>query len=489
VTTESARVSDCPEPAASPGRRRLHAPRPASAVAIAYVSGIFVTAMDMHIINVALPTLARTFHAPLPDVQWTVIAYLLTLAVFIPASGWIGDRIGTKRTFLFALATFTAASAVCGAAQGLGELVLARALQGIGGGMLTSTGTAMLYRAYGPEHRARVARTLMVPILVAPATAPVIGGVLTQDLSWRWVFLVNVPVGVATLLFGFLFLPEHRSSRHGRLDVRGLLLSGIGLSALLYAISEGSVLGWGSAPILGAGAGGIALLGLFARMALRQSDPILRLRLLRDRLFRATNIVFALSTGAFLGSLYLTPIFLQEVMHQSPIGSGTTTFVEAIGVVCAAQTLGRLYPRVGPRVMAGCGAAGLCTFLTLFLLVDSHTSLWLLRALMFFGGLSNGGVFLALQTSMFTTISSEDTGHASAIYNSQRQSTIALNIAVLTTVVAGAGGGALHAFHAAYLTGALIEALGAVGAWTLIRTSDARPTMLPASRSCERPAG
>ena len=448
-------------------------------MAIAYVSGIFVTAMDMHIVNVALPTLSHEFSAPLADVQWTVIAYLLTLAVVIPASGWIGDRVGTKRTFLFALALFTLASALCGGAQSLGGLIAARALQGVGGGLMTPTGTAMLYRAYGPERRAKVARTLIVPILVAPATAPILGGVLTQHLSWRWVFLVNIPVGLATLLFSHLFLPEHRSDRGGRLDVRGLLLSGVGLSALLYAISEGSVLGWTSAPILISGLGGIGLLTAFARLSLRQADPILRLRLLRDRLFRATNIVFALSTGVFLGSLYLTPIFLQEVMHQSPTESGTTTFVEALGVGFAAQTLGRLYPRVGPRVMAGFGAAGLCLFLALFVLIDGNTNLWLVRGLMFFGGIANGAVFLAVQTSMFTTISSEDTGHASAIYNSQRQSTIALNIAILTTVVAGVSGSTVRAFHAAYLTGAILASVGTLCAWTLIRTGDARSTMLP----------
>lgn len=458
--------------------RRLVAPGPA--VAIAYVSAIFMTAMDMHIVNVALPTLGRAFDAPLSDVQWTVIAYLLTLAVFIPASGWIGDRVGTKRTFLFALGVFTVASALCGAADSLGELIAARALQGVGGGMLTPTGMAMLYRAYGPQQRARVARTLILPILVAPATAPILGGVLTQALSWRWVFLVNIPVGVATLVFAAVSLPEYRAPRAGRLDLRGLVLSGLGLSALLYAISEGSVLGWSSAPIVASGILGVAMLAAFARLSLRQRDPILRIRLLRDRLLRATNIVFALSTGPFLASLYLTPIFLQEVMHQTPIASGTTTFIEAIGVGIAAQTLGRLYPRVGPRVMAGFGAAGLCLFLALFLLVDDQTSLWLVRGLMFFGGVANCGAFLSIQTAMFTTVSSEDTGHASAIYNTQRQSTIALNIAVVTTVVAGVHGSALVAFHAAYLAGAIIAAVGTVCAWTLIHTDDARATMSPA---------
>ena len=197
--------------------------------------------------------------------QWTVIAYLLTLAVVIPASGWIGDRVGTKRTFLFALALFTVASALCGAADNLPELIAARALQGVGGGMLTPTGTAMLYRAYGPEQRAKVARTLILPILIGPAAAPILGGVLTQTLSWRWVFLINVPFGIVMLVFAYLFVPEHQPSPGGRLDVLGMLLSGLGLSALLYAISEGSVLGWGSPQILAAGIGGIALLWLFAR--------------------------------------------------------------------------------------------------------------------------------------------------------------------------------------------------------------------------------
>ena len=470
----------CPEPyevAPQPVRLGRWELVPARAVAIAYVSAVFVTAMDMQIVNVALPTLARAFDAPLSDVQWTVIAYLLTLAVVMPASGWIGDRIGTKRTFMVALVLFTVASALCGAAQSLGELIGARALQGIGGGMLVPTGMAMLYRAYGPHQRARVARTLIIPILVAPGTAPIIGGVLTQWFSWRWVFLVNVPIGMLTFAFAYLSLPEHRASPAGRLDVRGLVLSGFGLSALLYAISQGSVLGWSSAPILSTGLGGLALLGVFVRLSISHPDPILRVSLVRDRLLRATNLVFALCSGPFLASLYLTPIFLQVVLHQSPIGSGTTTFVEAIGVGFAAQTLGRLYPRVGPRVMAGVGAIGLCVFLALFLRVNASTNLWLVRALMFYGGVANSGVFLSIQTAMFTTISSRDTAHASAIYNTQRQSSIALNIAIVTTIVAGVAGSELTKFHAAYLASAILAALGAICAWTMIHTSDARSTM------------
>jgi EmrB/QacA subfamily drug resistance transporter len=453
------------------------------------VTAIFMTAIDMQIVNVALPTLSRKFNAPLSDVQWTVIAYLLTLAVVIPASGWIGDRIGTKRTFLFALALFTAASALCGAADNLPELIAARALQGIGGGMLTPTGTAMLYRAYGPDQRARVSRTLILPILVGPGAAPILGGVLTQTLSWRWVFLINVPVGIVMLAFAYLYLPERREAPSGRLDVRGMLLSGVGLSALLYAISEGSVVGWAAPQILVSGFGGIALLWAFARGALRASEPILRLRLLREPLLRATNTVFVLTTGVFLASLYLTPIFLQQVLHQSPIGSGTTTFVEVIGVAVGSQTLGRLYPRLGPRALVGIGAITLTAYMALFLLVSPGVNMWLVRALMFFGGAGNAAVFLSIQTSMFTHISSQDTGHASAIYNTIRQSSIALDIAVLTTVVAGAGGSTLAAFHDAYLAGAILCAVGCVLAWTLISTDAARSTMGQPSASARPCAG
>jgi EmrB/QacA subfamily drug resistance transporter len=366
-------------------------------------------------------------------------------------------------------------------AQSLPELVAARALQGVGGGLLTPTGTSMLYRAYPPEQRARVARTLMLPILIGPGAAPVVGGVLTQTLSWRWVFLINVPVGVVMCAFAYFFVAEHRPSPGGRLDIWGLLLSGLGLSAVLYAISEGSVLGWASPAIIAVGLAGIVLLWLFVRESLRRPDPILRLRLLREPLLRATNIVFPLTTGVFLGSLYLTPIFLQQVMGESPIRSGTTTFVEVIGVAVGSQTLGRLYPRIGPRAMCSIGGICLSLYHAAFLLVDDSTSLWVVRGLMFFGGVGNSGTFLAIQTSMFSNISSADTGHASAIYNTQRQSSIAINIAILTTIVAGAGGTTLAAFHSAYLAATIMAAIGTLLAWTLIDNRLARSTMVRAA--------
>jgi EmrB/QacA subfamily drug resistance transporter len=460
-----------------PARRRLISPR--RAVAFAYVSGIFMTAMDMHIVNVTVPTLGRTFGAPLAEVQWTVVAYALSLAVVIPASGWAGDRIGPKRALLIALGLFTLASALCGAAQSLGELIGARILQGVGGGMLTPVATALLFRTYPPRQRARVIRTLIVPILVAPASAPLLGGFLTQSLSWRWVFLVNIPVGLATLLLCALYLEDAREHVAGRLDVTGMVLGATGLSALIYAISEGPDRGWASGEIVASGIGGLAVFAIFVRFELRHPDPLLRLHLLGDRLFRSTQVVFALTSGAFLGVLYLTPIFLQEVHHQSPLGSGSTTFVEALGVAAASQPVGRLYMRLGPRVMMGFGALGVTVLLIAFSFVDGHTNLWTIRLLLFLMGAINGAVFLSVQNSMFATISAEDTGHASAIYTAQRQASIATGIAILTTIVASERHSQLAGFQHAYLGAAALMLLGAIGTGLLVHTEDARATMRP----------
>jgi MFS family permease len=246
-------------------------------------------------------------------------------------------------------------------------------------------------------------------------------------------------------------------------------------------VSEGEVRGWASPQILATGLAGIAALALFVRSSLRRADPLLRLRLLGDRLFRATSVVVGFCLGSFLGSLYLTPIFLQLVLHQSPVSSGLTTFVEALGVIVASQSLGRLYPRLGPRVLAGGAGLGLAIVLGCFWFVGPGTNLWWVRAAMFVAGLCNGGNMLAVQAAMFTHIPKRDIAHASAIYNTQRQASIAIAVAILTTVVA-AGSGGLSGFHAAYIADALLALLGALAAWTLIRTEDARATMRPRRR-------
>ncbi|MFZ9427915.1 MAG: MFS transporter, partial [Ilumatobacteraceae bacterium] len=175
-------------------------------VAICFVTGLFMEILDTTIINTAIPTLTEEFDATPAGIEWVILGYLLALAVFIPASGWIGDRFGTKKTFLFALTVFTGASVLCGFAQSLEQLIGFRLLQGVGGGMLTPIGTAMLYRAFPPEERARASAILIVPTVIAPALGPLVGGFIVTHFSWRWIFYVNIPVGVFGILFAATFL-------------------------------------------------------------------------------------------------------------------------------------------------------------------------------------------------------------------------------------------------------------------------------------------
>ena len=203
----------------------LRAPSQKIVVAIIYICGMLMNSLDSTIVTVALATLSREFGVSPAATEGVVIGYLVSLAVFIPTSGWLGDRWGTKRTFLLALALFTAASALCGLAGSLNQLILFRILQGAGGGLLTPVGMAMLYRTYPPQERVGVARILMFATILGPACGPILGGFLIEQLSWRWAFYVNMPVGLAALLFGAFFLHEHREEgaravRHPRLPPR-----------------------------------------------------------------------------------------------------------------------------------------------------------------------------------------------------------------------------------------------------------------------------
>src|SRR5215469_4228761 len=273
---------------------------------------MFMNIMDATVVNVALPTLSRYFGVPVASVSGVVTAYLVALAVAMPASGWVGDRFGARNVMLASIGLFTAASALCGMATSLPELVAFRAVQGIGGGVLIPVGMAMMFRAFPLAERIRANRLIIVPTLPAPALGPVIGGLLVDGLSWRWIFYINVPVGVAALAFGAMFLPRGSQHPAGRFDLPGFLLAGSGFPLFMYALSTGASSGWGSAPVLATGVPGVLLLVLFVIVELRAAEPMLRLRIYADRLFRTTNLQLTFAGAGFVGTLFLVPLLLQN---------------------------------------------------------------------------------------------------------------------------------------------------------------------------------
>ncbi len=466
----------------------MHLPSvsPKISVSVVFVAALFMSIMDTTIVNVALPALSHQFNAVGTSIDAVVVGYLVSLAIIIPASGWLGDRLGSKRVFLSALALFTIASALCGLAPNLLTLIGFRVLQGIGGGALTPVGTAILYRTFPPIERVQVSRILNIPTVFAPALGPVIGGLLIDKLSWRWVFYVNVPIGIAVFLFGLLFLNEYRERTAKSFDLPGFLLAGIGLALTMYALSEGPSYGWTSLGILGSLSLGIILLAVFVFVELRSTHPILDLRLFSNRIFRTGNLTSFFSTAGFLGLLFTLPLFLQQGRGVSALVSGLTTFPEAVGVLVATQIATRLYPNIGPRRLIVGGLTGVAIFMTLMSFIGQDTSLWLVRGLMFLIGGGMAFSFTSVQAASFATISSAQTGQASALFNAQRQIGASLGVALLSSVLSiigltqvntsGATVPDLASYHASFIAAAVL-ALIAAGIALMIRDRDAAATM------------
>jgi EmrB/QacA subfamily drug resistance transporter len=458
------------------------------AVSVVFVAAMFMSIMDATIVNVALPTIGRDFAVSPTDVSSISIAFLVSLAVFIPASGWLGDKFGGKRVLLSAVVVFTVASALCGLASSLGELVIFRVLQGAGGGMLAPVGMAMLFRVFPPEQRIRASAILTVPTTLAPALGPVLGGLLVTDLSWRWVFYVNVPIGAAALLFGLLFLKSVPQAEPGKFDLPGFLLAGFGLGLAMYGVSEGPNKGWHQPDVLATIAVGVVLLAAMVIVELRHSAPIVDLRLLANRLFRSSNGVMVLASVSFLGTLYAISLYYQDGRGLTALAAGLSIFPEAFGVMAGAQLASRfLYPRLGPRRHITIGLVGVAASIALLALMGPTTSLWWARLLMFALGLSMGQVFVPVQAAAFATITSAATGRASTLFNAVRQFGGAVGVALLTSaivlvgpvhLVAGHLVANLTAYRVAFLVAAGV-ALLAVPCALSIRDSDAARTIPP----------
>lgn len=472
-------------------------------VAVAFVLGLFMDILDTTIVNVALPDLAREFSASTNTIEWVVTGYLLSLALWIPASGWLGDRFGTKKTFVFALVMFTLASALCGAAWNIESLVAFRVLQGVGGGMLTPVGTAMLYRAYPPEERPRASSILSMVTVLAPAIGPVLGGLLVEKASWRWIFYVNLPIGVIGVAFSLLYLREHREPTAKSFDVPGFLLAGGSLAALLFGLAEGPSRGWVSGLVIGSLLSGVVMGVLLVVVELRVPNPMLDLRLLAMRSFRTPNLVSFASYGSLIGALFLLPQYLQGPRGLTPLESGLTTFPQAFGVLIMARLVGaKLYPIIGPKRLAMFGTGGVAVVTSFFLLVGLETSPWWIRLLMFCRGLCIGFVFIPVQAAAFARIPLPSTGRASALFQVQRQVGAAVGVAVLATVYVerltaygvghGATGAAVadgftKAFHQAIFVAAILGVIGFAAAW-FINDEDAAPTMKRPPKKAAAPA-
>ncbi|MBW5424113.1 DHA2 family efflux MFS transporter permease subunit, partial [Streptomyces sp. BG9H] len=415
--------------------------RPRVAVVLVYTAAMCMNGLDSTIVNPALFTIAGDFGRPVSAANTVETAFLVALALALPVAGWLGDRLGTKRVFLGALALFTAASAVCGLAPDLTTLVVARAVQGLAGGLLTPVGMTLLFRAFPPEERVRLSKVLIVPTALMPALGPPLGGFLTEHLSWRWLFFVNVPVGAAAVLFGAVALREHVEGTKAPFDRVGFLLATPALGLLTYALGFGPSQGWARPSVAVSAIAGTALLVATVAHQLRVREPLLRLRLLADRVYGAASALALVSAAGLMGVLFVFPLLYQAALGASALDAGLSVFPEALGLMLASQAVDRLLPRLGPRRLAVPAlllAGGVFAALAAPGVAENA---WAVRGLMFAVGLVLGTAVLTIQIAGFEGIAPADMGQAMGLFQIVRTLGGAVGIAVCAALIGGHGVG------------------------------------------------
>jgi len=294
-----------------------------SRIATVVVLGSIMAILDTTIVAVALATLGRDFRVSVSTIQWVTTGYLLALAVVIPVTGWAIDRFGHKRIFMLSLTVFLIGSSLCGLAWSANSLIAFRVLQGLGGGMILPVGQSMLARAAGPQRMGRVMSVIGAPTVLGPILGPVLGGLIVSNFSWRWIFYINVPVGIVTLVLSSRYLKGNEEKVDRTFDLGGFALLSPGLAALVYSLSEVGITGkFTSAPVLVSFALGAALTGGFVVHALRARHPLLDLRLFRNRNFTIANISIFVLGATLYGSMFILPLYYQIARGESPWQAG-----------------------------------------------------------------------------------------------------------------------------------------------------------------------
>jgi EmrB/QacA subfamily drug resistance transporter len=402
-------------PGASPGFMGLdpHLLR----LALVVVLGTIMSILDTTIVNVAIDTLAKDFKSPLATIQWVSTGYLLALSMVIPLTGWAVERFGAKRMWIMSLVLFLIGSALSGAAWSAESLIAFRVIQGLGGGMIMPIGQTILAEAAGPQRMGRVMSLLGVPMLLGPILGPVLGGLIVDSLSWRWIFYVNVPIGIVAIILAARILPSHeRAHERHRLDVVGMLLLSPGLAALVYGLSEA---GQGSSlsvflPI----AIGVVLIIAFTLHALRAKiAPLLEVRLFKDRAFAAAALTTFCFGAALYGAMLLLPLYYQVVRGESALNAGLLMAPQGIGAALVMPLAGKLTDRWGAGRIVPVGlVVALCgTFA--YTQLGPHTSYDELAVSLFVRGVGFGAVMMPSMAAAYQTLSRPQVPRASTAIN------------------------------------------------------------------------
>jgi DHA2 family multidrug resistance protein len=409
-------------------------------IAAAVMAATFMEVLDTTVVNVALPHVAGNLSASIDEATWVLTSYLVANAIVLPATGWLGRVFGRKRFLITCIAVFTFASALCGAATSLPVLVLARILQGVGGGALQPISQAVLLESFPPAKRGVAMAVFVLGIVVAPIVGPTLGGWVTDNYSWRWVFYVNLPVGAAAILMTQLFIedpPYLRGARPGRIDFVGFGLLALWVGSLQIMLDKGQQEDWLSSnyirtllflAVVGAAA--------FVVWELRVAEPLVNLRVFKDRNFAMGTITMTIMGLVLYGSIAILPLFLQTLLGYPALQSGLTVSPRGFGSIVGTVLVARLIGKLDGRALIVTGLFLLAYTTSLFgdlnLQVASRNVTWP----NVFNGFATSLIFVPLTTMTMGTLSNEQMGNATGIFNLMRNLGGSIGIAGVTTLLA-----------------------------------------------------
>lgn len=461
-------------------------------VALVLVVGSIMATLDQTIVNVAINRLSAEFAAPLATIQWVSTGYALAVAGVVPVAAWAMGRFGAKRLYLVAVAIFAIGSLLAGAAWNIESLIAFRVLQGLGGGLLMPVGMTVLLRAASPERLGRAMSTMGLAILVGPLAGPVLGGYLIDEMSWRWMFFVNVPVAAVVMLLALRVFPADDPQPRRRIDTVGVALMSPGLALLIYGVTAaGEHGGFPFGQVVVPLVLGAVLVAVFVHRGFTAPEPLLDLRILRRREVGAAAVLLGLFAAGYFGAMLLQPLYFQVVRGESALMAGALGIPFALASGTTMQVAGRLIDRFPPgRYLPFSIAVGIAGFLLFRAQLDTDSSYWGLCAAMLLMGAGGGGTMMPAITTATRALTPEQQAGGSTTVNLINTTAMAIGTAVvavvLSTLLPIAGGlQALHgldpaahaalapalaeAFRGAYLIAPVLMALAVVPALFLPR--------------------